>query len=85
MTGGGATEFTDAAEEAHHSVSFSAISFSVIRKPHDSWSYSDIEARAMGNGSPATKAAADWIAPPVAEDGAAVAVERFVLDEGRRL
>jgi len=36
---------------------------------------------AMGNGSPATKAAADWIAPPVTEDGAAVAIERFVLKE----
>jgi len=34
---------------------------------------------AMGNGSPATKAVADWIAPPLAEDGAAVAIERFVL------
>ena len=40
---------------------------------------------AMGNGSPATKSAADRMALPVAEDGAAVAVERFVLDEGRRL
>jgi Cof subfamily protein (haloacid dehalogenase superfamily) len=36
---------------------------------------------AMGNGSPASKAVADWIAPPVAEDGAAVAIERFVLKE----
>ena len=35
---------------------------------------------AMGNGSPATKAVADWIAPPVTEDGAAVAIERFVLN-----
>jgi len=34
---------------------------------------------AMGNGSPAVKATADWIAPPLAEDGAAVAIERFVL------
>lgn len=34
---------------------------------------------AMGNASPASKAAADWIAPPVTEDGAAVAIERFVL------
>jgi hypothetical protein len=34
---------------------------------------------AMGNGSPAVKAIADWIAPPLAEDGAAVAIERFVL------
>ncbi|MFQ6100646.1 MAG: Cof-type HAD-IIB family hydrolase [Anaerolineae bacterium] len=34
---------------------------------------------AMGNGSPAVKAVADWIAPPLAEDGAAVAIERFVL------
>jgi len=35
---------------------------------------------AMGNGSPGVKAAADWIAPPVAEEGAAAAIERFVLD-----
>ncbi len=34
---------------------------------------------AMGNGSRAAKATADWIAPPVAGDGAAVAIERFVL------
>lgn len=37
---------------------------------------------AMGNGSAASKAAADWIAPSVAEDGAAVAIERFVLNAG---
>ncbi|MEE8390026.1 MAG: Cof-type HAD-IIB family hydrolase [Anaerolineae bacterium] len=35
---------------------------------------------AMGNGSPAVKAAADWVAPPLSEEGAAVAIERFVLD-----
>jgi Cof subfamily protein (haloacid dehalogenase superfamily) len=35
---------------------------------------------AMGNGSPAVKAIADWIAPPLSEDGAAVAIERLVLD-----
>ena len=35
---------------------------------------------AMGNGSPACKAVADWIAPPLAKDGAAVAIERFVLN-----
>jgi Cof subfamily protein (haloacid dehalogenase superfamily) len=35
---------------------------------------------AMGNGSPACKAVADWIAPTLAEDGAAVAIERFVLN-----
>jgi hypothetical protein len=34
---------------------------------------------AMGNGSSASKATADWIAPPLAEDGAAVAIERFIL------
>jgi Cof subfamily protein (haloacid dehalogenase superfamily) len=33
---------------------------------------------AMGNGSPRAKAAADWVAPTIDEDGAAVAVERFV-------
>lgn len=36
---------------------------------------------AMGNGSPRAKAAADWIAPTIDEDGAAVAIERFVLNE----
>ncbi|MDY6875621.1 MAG: Cof-type HAD-IIB family hydrolase [Chloroflexota bacterium] len=34
---------------------------------------------AMGNGSPAAKAVADWVAPPLAEDGAAVAIERLAL------
>ncbi len=34
---------------------------------------------AMGNGSPAVKAVADYVAPPVEEDGAAEAIERFVL------
>ncbi len=34
---------------------------------------------AMGNGSPAAHAVADWIAPPIHEDGAAVAIERFIL------
>jgi Cof subfamily protein (haloacid dehalogenase superfamily) len=34
---------------------------------------------AMGNGSAATKAVAGWIAPPIGEDGAAVAIERFIL------
>ena len=34
---------------------------------------------AMGNASPAVKAIADWIAPPLEKDGAAVAIERFVL------
>lgn len=35
---------------------------------------------AMGNASPAAKAAADWVAPPFSEDGAAVAIERFILN-----
>ncbi len=39
---------------------------------------------AMGNGSPAAKRASDWIAPPLAEDGAAVAIERFVLEPRNR-
>jgi Cof subfamily protein (haloacid dehalogenase superfamily) len=39
---------------------------------------------AMGNGSPAVKAVADWVAPSLAEDGAAVAIERFVLNTGGR-
>ena len=34
---------------------------------------------AMGNAVADVKAAADWIAPPVQADGAAVALERFVL------
>ena len=32
---------------------------------------------AMGNGSGTVKAAADWVAPTLEEDGAAVAIERF--------
>jgi Cof subfamily protein (haloacid dehalogenase superfamily) len=36
---------------------------------------------AMGNASSACKAAADWTAPPLSEDGAAVAIERFVLNK----
>jgi hypothetical protein len=34
---------------------------------------------AMGNASPAATAIADWIAPPLSEDGAAVAIEHFIL------
>jgi Cof subfamily protein (haloacid dehalogenase superfamily) len=34
---------------------------------------------AMGNGSPAAKAAADWVAPTLEEDGAAAAIEKFCL------
>lgn len=34
---------------------------------------------AMGNASPAAQAAADWIAPSVEEDGAAVALEKFIF------
>jgi hydroxymethylpyrimidine pyrophosphatase-like HAD family hydrolase len=34
---------------------------------------------AMGEASPAARAAADWIAPSVADDGAAVAIEKYVL------
>ncbi len=33
---------------------------------------------AMGNGSPALKEKADWIAPSVAEDGLAIAIEKFI-------
>jgi Cof subfamily protein (haloacid dehalogenase superfamily) len=36
---------------------------------------------AMGNGSAPCKAVADWIAPPLEEDGAAAAIERFALNE----
>lgn len=35
---------------------------------------------AMGNASAAVKAAAAYVAPPLEEDGAAVAIERFVLE-----
>jgi len=35
---------------------------------------------AMGNGSSTVKAIADWIAPSVDKDGAAVAIERFILN-----
>ena len=34
---------------------------------------------AMGNATPAVKVAASWVAPPVEEDGVAVALRRFVL------
>ena len=37
---------------------------------------------AMGNASPAAKAAADVIAPALQADGAAWAIERYVLGEG---
>lgn len=37
---------------------------------------------AMGNAVPAVKDAADWIAPPVTEDGAVAILERFILNEG---
>jgi Cof subfamily protein (haloacid dehalogenase superfamily) len=37
---------------------------------------------AMGDGSPGARAAADWVAPTLADDGTAVAIERFVLGSG---
>lgn len=37
---------------------------------------------AMGNGMPGVKAVADWIAPPVEDDGVAVALRHFVLGVG---
>ena len=36
---------------------------------------------AMGNATDSLKAVADWIAPPIEEDGAAVALRRWVLGE----
>jgi Cof subfamily protein (haloacid dehalogenase superfamily) len=36
---------------------------------------------AMGNASPKAKAAADYVAPPLSEEGAAWAIERFVLGQ----
>ena len=38
---------------------------------------------AMGNGSPGLKAVADWIAPTIADDGAAIALEKFVVASGK--
>lgn len=35
---------------------------------------------AMGDATPAARAVARWLAPPLAEDGAAVAIERFILN-----
>jgi hydroxymethylpyrimidine pyrophosphatase-like HAD family hydrolase len=34
---------------------------------------------AMGNANAITKAVADWIAPAIDDDGAAVAIEKFIL------
>lgn len=34
---------------------------------------------AMGNGNPITQAVANWVAPTIGEDGAAVAIEKFIL------
>ncbi len=36
---------------------------------------------AMGDGDPRVRAAADWVTTSYADDGAAVAIERFVLDQ----
>lgn len=36
---------------------------------------------AMGNASPGAKAAADYVAPPIEEEGAAWAIERFILQK----
>jgi Cof subfamily protein (haloacid dehalogenase superfamily) len=38
---------------------------------------------AMGNGSPGLKAVADWIAPTIEDDGAAIALEKFVVANGK--
>ncbi len=38
---------------------------------------------AMGNAVPAAQAVADWIAPPVAQDGAAEVLERYILRPSR--
>jgi hydroxymethylpyrimidine pyrophosphatase-like HAD family hydrolase len=34
----------------------------------------------MGNAAPKVRQAAKWVAPPIEEDGAAVALERFALE-----
>jgi hypothetical protein len=36
---------------------------------------------AMGNARPEIQALADWVAPTVQDDGAAVAIERWVLGQ----
>jgi hydroxymethylpyrimidine pyrophosphatase-like HAD family hydrolase len=36
---------------------------------------------AMGESSPGLRAVADWIAPPIEGDGAAVALEQWVLGD----
>lgn len=38
---------------------------------------------AMGNASPGLKAVADWIAPTIEEDGAAIALEKLVIASSR--
>ncbi|OQA45861.1 MAG: Sugar phosphatase YidA [Chloroflexi bacterium ADurb.Bin325] len=38
---------------------------------------------AMGNASHEALAVADWVAPPVAEDGLAAAIDRYVAHDGR--
>jgi len=38
---------------------------------------------AMGNAIPALQRAADWVAPPLDEEGAAAALERFILREAK--
>ena len=35
---------------------------------------------AMGNAAPHVKAVARWVAPAIEEDGAAVALQRWILD-----
>lgn len=40
---------------------------------------------AMGESSPGLRAVADWIAPSIAEDGAAVALEKWVLGFSRQV
>jgi Cof subfamily protein (haloacid dehalogenase superfamily) len=37
---------------------------------------------AMGQASEKVKAVADWVAPPIEEDGAAVAMRKFILGQG---
>jgi len=37
---------------------------------------------AMGNGNELTKSVADWVAPGIEADGAAIAIEKFILGEG---
>jgi hydroxymethylpyrimidine pyrophosphatase-like HAD family hydrolase len=37
----------------------------------------------MANATPDVHAVADWVAPPVSQDGVVTVIERFLLNNGR--